>query len=47
MLDFTGAADLRQALGQLHRDGLLLPLANGALVAPTSAKSIAEPLSAA
>lgn len=41
--DFTQSDDLRQAFGALHRDGLLIPLANGLLIAPALAKLIDEP----
>ncbi|MFF0249888.1 hypothetical protein [Streptosporangium sandarakinum] len=43
VLAFTQTDDLRQAFGALHRDGLLLPLANGLLLAPGLAKVIDEP----
>ncbi|MEU9835590.1 hypothetical protein AB0D67_28990 [Streptosporangium sp. NPDC048047] len=42
ILSFAQTGDLRQALGTLHRDGLLFPLANGLLLAPGLAKVIDE-----
>ncbi|MBB3724589.1 hypothetical protein [Nonomuraea dietziae] len=42
VLAFTQTDDLRQAFGTLHRDGLLVPLANGLLLAPGLAKVIDE-----
>ncbi|MGP4102191.1 hypothetical protein [Nonomuraea sp. KM90] len=39
---FTQTDDLRQAFGILQRDGLLVPLANGLLLAPGLAKVIDE-----
>ncbi|MGI5292990.1 hypothetical protein ACQEVF_58105 [Nonomuraea polychroma] len=47
VVEFTHAQDLRQALGLLHRDGLLLPLANGMLAAPTLAKTLVTSTAAA
>ncbi|MFI7643796.1 hypothetical protein [Nonomuraea sp. NPDC049400] len=39
---FTQTDDIRQAFGTMHRDGLLIPMANGLLLAPTLAKVIDE-----
>ncbi|MCP2358285.1 hypothetical protein HD597_005305 [Nonomuraea thailandensis] len=40
ILSFAQADDLCQALTTLHRDGLLIPLANGLLLVPALAKTI-------
>ncbi|MFD1546000.1 hypothetical protein [Nonomuraea guangzhouensis] len=42
ILTFAQTDDIRQAFDILHRDGLLIPMANGLLLAPTLAKVIDE-----
>ncbi|MEU6718320.1 hypothetical protein ABZ897_43215 [Nonomuraea sp. NPDC046802] len=42
ILTFTQTDDIRQAFDTLHRDGLLIPMTNGLLLAPTLAKVIDE-----